>query len=312
MSICIPVHNAGRWLGSCLESALAQQSDVCPVEVIAVNDHSSDDSEAILASFGARIRVYHSEKRGGNAARNLALAQARGAWVQYLDADDMLRPGKVLSQLLEIQLQQPRPDVAYAPVIVENWCNGQISHTSETFIDSKADLFEQWFNWQLPQTGGVLWRREALQQLGGWDEGMPCCQEHELYARALRQGLLFFRTQQAGAVYRIWSEGTVCRRDPLTLVEVKTSLIDAMTEYLKLQGEWKESHAQAAGRACFEMSRTLARFDLERASVYARDRQERGLWYMQGPAAPLHYRLATKLCGFRASERFARLRRNSI
>ena len=66
-----------------------------------------------------------------------------------------------------------------------------------------ADVFTQWIRWHIPQTGGCLWRRDALVRAGGWKEGQPCCQEHELYHRALMAGLRFRFTPTPGAVYRM-------------------------------------------------------------------------------------------------------------
>ena len=109
--------------------------------------------------------------------------------------------------------------------------------------------FAQWLAWQLPQTGGALWRKSALDALGGWKEDQPCCQEHELYLRALQAGLRFVFAPTPHAVYRIWSKQTVCRRDPRQVIHVRTELMDQLQAWMTTRGLWRRStHGASPGR----------------------------------------------------------------
>ena len=308
ISILVPVHNAARWLRPCLESALAQT--YAPIELLAWDDGSADDSRAILASFGDRIRWQSGSKRGGNFARNQLLREARGEWLQFLDADDYLEPQKITRQFEEAG-DHTRADMIYSPVWVETWRNDTRVDRVASSLDASTDLFTQWITWQLPQTGGALWRADALRRIGGWNEAMPCCQEHELYLRALQAGLRWVHCPSPGAVYRIWSEQTVCRRDPGLVIRQRTMLIDGALAWLKAQGALRSVHRTAAAQACFEMARTLARFDLDRAVDYYRQRRAHDLILARGPAAPLSYRLVHGAAGFRRAERLARVLRRS-
>ncbi len=67
--------------------------------------------------------------------------------------------------------------------------------------------------WELPQTGAVLMRKRALEDVGGWKIDQPCCQEHELYLRLLCAGKTFRYSSAYGAVYRQWPKGSVSRRN---------------------------------------------------------------------------------------------------
>ena len=180
-------------------------------------------------------------------------------------------------------------------------------HADETSPD--ADIFTQWIRWQIPQTGGCLWRRETLDRIGGWKDDQPCCQEHELYLRALQAGLRFVFAPTPGAVYRVWSEDTLCRRDPLLVVRVRTRLFDALLEWLTAAGRATDIHRREIGRACFEMSRTWARYDLPGAIAYHNERKRKGLIHASGPAAPWNYGIIYRLLGFTAAERLARAAR---
>ena len=296
VTIAIPCLNAAQWLGAAIESALAQTAPGC--DVIVVDDGSTDHSVEIARGFGTRVQLIVGSLRGGNAARNSALHAARGEWIQFLDADDYLEPPKIAQQLAEAH-DGADADVIYSPVWIED------GHRTRSALDPTHDIFAQWIAWELPQTGGALWRRSALLSLGGWKEDQLCCQEHELYARALKVGLRFVFSPTAHAVYRIWSESTVCRRDPRQLVRVKTQLIDELHSWLAGCGRWTREHQRLAGRACFEMARTLARHDAAEAAAYHRERRALRLVQLTGPAAPLRYRLIYHTLGFACAERLA-------
>jgi glycosyltransferase involved in cell wall biosynthesis len=93
VSVVIPCFDAERWLAGAIESALALTEP--PVEVIVVDDGSTDGSRALAESYGAPVRVLTGANQGPGAARNRGLEAAGGAWVQFLDADDLLLPRKV-------------------------------------------------------------------------------------------------------------------------------------------------------------------------------------------------------------------------
>jgi GT2 family glycosyltransferase len=303
ITIGIPSFNSARWLGQAIESALGQSWP--EKEIIVVDDGSTDDSPAIARGFGDRVHVIVTENRGGNHARNRALQASKGDWIQFLDADDYLEPEKLARQFAETD-EGADADVLYSPTWIED-LGKETREASE--IDTRYDLYGQWLSWQLPQTGGALWRKAALQNLGGWKEGQPCCQEHELYLRALQAGLRFRFAPTPHAVYRIWSEQTVCRRDPRQVIHVRTELMDKLHDWMQARTLWTADHSRIAGQAFFEMARTLAKYDLAEADAYFRERKSRGLIHLAGPAAPRAYRLAHRLLGFTGAEKLAAARR---
>ncbi len=92
-SVLVPVYNAGRWLVPCIESVLGQTDP--NFELLLVDDGSTDGSGAVCDAYAARderIRVFHQDNAGQLAARVKALAQHRGEYCVFLDADDMLVP----------------------------------------------------------------------------------------------------------------------------------------------------------------------------------------------------------------------------
>jgi hypothetical protein len=305
VTICIPCHNAASWVRQAVQSALDQR-DVEP-EVIVVDDGSTDGSADIVREFGDRVKLIAGPRKGATTARNLAWQSGSGEWVQFLDADDFLEPGKIATQLAETEGGR-EADVIYSPVWIETWTNtGSTRERSET--SPGEDIFTQWITWRIPQTGGALWRRTTLDALGGWNAEQPCCQEHELYLRAILARQRFRYTPTPGAVYRIWSEETLCRKDPRMVARVRTGLIDTMLDWLTRDGRLTTAHRTAAGQVFFEQARTMARFDLAEAAAFCAERKARGIFHVGGPAAPTSYRIIHSLLGFSAAEKIARLLR---
>lgn len=87
VSVVVPCYNGSRYLRETLESALNQTR--APLEVIVVDDGSTDDSAAIAESFGPPVRLIRQQNRGESAARNTGLHASRGDFVTFLDADDL-------------------------------------------------------------------------------------------------------------------------------------------------------------------------------------------------------------------------------
>ena len=185
VTIGIPCFDSEQWIGQAVKSALGQTWP--NKEVIVIDDGSSDRSTDVVRSFGDSVRLFQTAHRGANYARNEILRQAAGDWIQFLDADDYLLPEK-LSRQFEENGMKGECDVIHSPVL-----NEQGSRRDVDRFDEGLDIFSQWISWLLPQTGGCLWRKGVIESVGGWNEAMPCCQEHELYMRALMAGIRFHR-----------------------------------------------------------------------------------------------------------------------
>ncbi len=100
VSVVIPCYNASPFLRETLDSVLNQTHP--PLEVIVVDDGSTDDSAAIAESYGPPVRVVRQENQGESVARNRGIDDAKGDWVAFLDADDVWKPEKLDLQMEEI------------------------------------------------------------------------------------------------------------------------------------------------------------------------------------------------------------------
>ena len=97
VSVVIPCYNGAPFLRDTLGSATNQSHP--PIEVLVVDDGSTDDSAAIADSFGPPVRVIRQENQGESVARNRGIDEARGSWIAFLDADDLWEPTKLQRQL---------------------------------------------------------------------------------------------------------------------------------------------------------------------------------------------------------------------
>jgi GT2 family glycosyltransferase len=302
ITIGIPVYNCERWIGETIRSALDQTWP--EKEVLVIDDGSTDNTVSICRSFGSKIRFVSQGKLGGNAARNHVLRLAGSDWIQFVDADDYLGPEKIAKQLAAGVTSDA--DVICSPVIFEKWEKDRVVSRDPQIFDTPIDWYSNWIRWNMPQTGGCLWRRESLLRIGGWNESFTCNQEYELYFRAFQSGLRFKWVDAPEAVYRLWSEDTVCRKDKRAVIKGKTQLIRQFLEWLHSTGNFRPEYKRLAGVACFEMARTLATQNLQQAKEYYAARRREGLMSVDGPAAPWKYRLTLTCFGFSAAEQVAR------
>ena len=97
VSVIIPCYKQAEYLPAAVDSALAQT--YAPVEVIVVNDGSPDDTEKVALGYGSRIVYIHRPNGGLSAARNTAIARARGKYLKFLDSDDYLHPEQIEWQM---------------------------------------------------------------------------------------------------------------------------------------------------------------------------------------------------------------------
>lgn len=307
VSILIPCFNAESSIARAIESALAQEG-VSP-EVIVLDDGSTDGSWDVLQGFAARIELHRWENSGAQRARNELLKHARGEWIQYLDADDELLPGKLARQIA-VANANPEAGVILSRILLRD--ERVTPHVEELMPLPMGDYWHALCAFELPQTGGPIFRKSALDQAGGWREEIASCHEPTLYFDLLRSGVDFATCDGApGAVYRIWSTGTVCRKDVSATQKIRASLLEEIEAFLKSEQRLEEGYRRAMATRRLEIARSTWPKD----EAWAEELAQRVAFSIanfvpRGNAFPWHYRVAYAAFGFRTAERLARWKRS--
>jgi glycosyltransferase involved in cell wall biosynthesis len=110
VSVIIPTYNRSHYLARAINSALAQKYS--PLEIIVVDDGSTDNTPNVIASFRDQIIPVRQDNMGVSAARNLGLQIARGEYIAFLDSDDFWAEEKLLEQIRTLE-EHPDCDVSY-------------------------------------------------------------------------------------------------------------------------------------------------------------------------------------------------------
>ncbi len=182
VSVVVPVRNMEAYVGEAVESALAQSPP--PLEVVAVDDGSTDGTRGVLAGFGERVRVLPGPARGASAARNLGVGEARGDWIAFLDADDLWYPGKLALQAAKAAAGHDFVFTDYArgpdPAAPGPGRLAGYRHPAE------GRVFDRLLRENFVFTSTVLVRRESLVAAGGFDESIHITEDIDLWLRLAR------------------------------------------------------------------------------------------------------------------------------
>ena len=174
VSVVIPSFNYGHFVAEAVESALAQTYS--PIEVIVVDDGSTDDTRARLQPFADRIHYVYQNNRGLSAARNTGVGLANGEWIALLDADDLWHPEKT-----EVQLRAASPLGSLGLVGSLPAVSMPERLPSEPAVErlSVRDFLLS------SRTGpsGALIRRDCFDAVGLFDESLRSIEDRDMWLR---------------------------------------------------------------------------------------------------------------------------------
>lgn len=184
ISVIIPTYNNAQFLAEAIDSVLAQQFDA--LEIIVVDDGSTDHTQSVLQAYAAQVRYLHQENAGSAVARNTALSLARGKYVVFLDADDLLLPGKLHDQEAVLEKRPSLGLVHSGWQIIDE--SGQILQTVEPWHDMPEFSLDAWV-WHKPvKMGAMMFHRSWLEQVGGFDPDLRQAQDVDLLFRLVLAG----------------------------------------------------------------------------------------------------------------------------
>jgi glycosyltransferase involved in cell wall biosynthesis len=167
VSVVIGAYNAAPWIQATVDSALAQTID--DLEVIVVDDGSTDATPQILETYGDAIRVVIQENRGPAAARNRGIAEARGMYVAFLDHDDLWLPDKTARQLAALR-EAPDAVWCYTDAAWFDSASGQTTHLASQFAPPhQGDVLLPLFGGNFLTFASTLVQRDVLNEVGAFD-----------------------------------------------------------------------------------------------------------------------------------------------
>ena len=150
-------------------------------EVIVVDDGSSDETAAVLASFGHRIRVIRHERPVGvSAARNAGIRAAAGDWFAFLDSDDLWKREKLAQQLAALAVA---PDYLLCYTDEEWRRDGRWMNQGERHRKHSGWIYRACLPLCLISPSSALIRRDLLDECGLFDENLPACEDYDLWLR---------------------------------------------------------------------------------------------------------------------------------
>jgi glycosyltransferase involved in cell wall biosynthesis len=234
ISIIIPCYNASPTVRTTINSVLSQ---ACPdKEIIVIDDGSTDRSAEIIKSFGDAIVAEFWPNQGASAARNQGTKRARGKYVQYVDADDILMPG-TLEERLEA-LERTGGDVAYTdwqqfmigPDGVIRPGNVIAQPLNRLGNDPEAACACSTF-WAPP--AAILYRRWVVDAIGEWNTRLPVIQDARFIFDAARVGARFTHIDGIGALYRV-SGDSLSRRSSRSFIK------DCFVNALEIEAIWRK------------------------------------------------------------------------
>ena len=178
VSVIIPTFNRWPLVGRAIESVLVQS--YADLEIIVVDDGSTDDTALRLSRFGSRLRVLQQPNRGVSAARNLAARHARGSYLAFLDSDDLWLAEKLAIQTVFMG-RNPAVQICQTE---EVWIrNGARVNPKAKHRKPSGDIFISSLELCLVSPSAVMLTRELFERVGGFDESLPVCEDYDLWLR---------------------------------------------------------------------------------------------------------------------------------
>ncbi|MFU8831345.1 MAG: glycosyltransferase family 2 protein [Wenzhouxiangella sp.] len=189
VSVIIPVFNGAEHIGRALESVCRQTYPTSHLEVIVVDDGSTDGSAKLAASFTDRLpnlQLLVQPNRGVAAARNLGLSICTGELIAFLDCDDEWLPEKVAAQVGVIRADPTLGLVHCGCVFVDTAGNELKGWSRQSRVDEGDILLEFLCDFFLI-TSSVMVPRTVIEQVGDFDENLKVGEDNELFLRILRR-----------------------------------------------------------------------------------------------------------------------------
>ena len=273
ISVVIPVYNSASYLGGAIRSVLDQTYS--NVEIIVVDDGSTDGSGDVTSSFGNRVRYVRQDNMGACAARNYGIRLAKGSYIAFLDADDLWLPEKLTEQSAVLEAK-PKFGAVHCGTTRMNETGTQLSgNTSGLKQRVNGDVFVEFFesNISVILTSTVLVRKSCFESIGMFDGSGAVVDDHDFFLRLAAHYPIWF-IAEALVRYRIIPRSLSRLRAVQRIEQHRKTIERAITAYPKffadkrpryLKRRWRSFHAWAGMMLYYQREYRAARGYLQKA-----------------------------------------------
>jgi len=234
ISVIIPVKNRADLLKVTLSNLLAQS--LPPLEVIVVDDGSTDHIHDVISSFGHQVHFITNEGKGPGAARNLGLKVAKGKYIQFFDSDDLMTKDKL--KLQAEALEKTGADMAYGPYVqafeIGNgvWQQKDVVLQQGALPPHKSLTSLLLLGWNCI-TQSCLFRSSFIKKVMDWDQNLITHEDYLYLFNLSLQNPTLIHTPEAAVVYRQHgAQSTENNTNMLSRSEDKLSVLQIMTQAL--------------------------------------------------------------------------------
>lgn len=306
VSIIIPCYNTERWVSEAVESCL--QQTYTSLEIIVINDGSTDDSLEQLRKFGNKIILLDGPNRGAAQARNHALERATGDYIQFLDADDYLLPDKLERQMA--RLMESNADVVYGDwrhLTHHEDGNSEFDpiHLSGDANDLLEANLKGW--WVPPFT--LLYRREIVMRSGGWDDTTVPADDRDFFLSILFAGATVEYVSGCTGIYRRYGRVTLSTSSTEKWVRGHIRTLEKVEQRLTAKAEIDQYRSALAhsyyiiAHGAYDINRALHKSLLQKVSTLDKT---------FAPPKPAFYRWIRQILGLEFAEEVAGLKRRLL
>ena len=178
ISVIIPTYNRAHLLSRAVQSVLNQTMPAH--EIIIVDDGSTDNTAELINQQFSQCRYIQQPNMGVSAARNRGIEAATGDWLAFLDSDDEWLPGKLQAQ---VDLLQKHPEIRICHT-EEIWIrNGKRVNQMKKHAKSGGFIFQNCLPLCVISPSSVMIHRSLFAEVGTFDEGLPACEDYDLWLR---------------------------------------------------------------------------------------------------------------------------------
>lgn len=228
VSVVIPAFNAARYIRDAIDSVLEQTLE--NREIIVVDDGSADDLRAVLGVYGEHIRYLPQPNSGVSTARNRGIEAARGEFVAFLDADDyFLCPTKLEEQIVRFD-SQPQLSIVHTGWRVADE-NGTVVVDKMPWIHAPVLDLKNWLLFQPVMTSAMMFRRNPLVSVGGFDPQLRHLEDIDLALRLSLQGYAAAWVEKVTVAYRRHGENA-----SLAITSQDTALCTVLDKFFAQPG----------------------------------------------------------------------------